>query len=242
MRRRPGRPGPRVPSAAMALFPIRTFGDPVLRQPAREVTDFDADLRRLADDMLETMYDAPGVGPGRPPDRHPEADVRLRHRRRGGRGIVVNPALTEPRRASGSTTEGCLSVPDLHWPILRPDRVRLTGFDVDGKPLSHRGRRAAWPACSSTRSTTSTASCCSSGSTRSSASRPCGPCASAPRASPARRLRRGDGHPAARLPGHARGGRRPAAGPRRRRPRRRPGGQPARPPPGTGRRRSCPAR
>ena len=46
----------------MAVYPIRTFGDPVLRLPCMEVDEFDATLRKLADDMLETMYDAPGVG------------------------------------------------------------------------------------------------------------------------------------------------------------------------------------
>ena len=46
----------------MAIFPIRTFGDPVLRVRTKPVDDFDAPLRRLAEDMIETMYDAPGVG------------------------------------------------------------------------------------------------------------------------------------------------------------------------------------
>ena len=46
----------------MAILPIRTFGDPVLRTPAAPVTDIDAGIRKLVEDMIETMYDAPGVG------------------------------------------------------------------------------------------------------------------------------------------------------------------------------------
>jgi peptide deformylase len=122
----------------MALFPIRTFGDPVLRQPAHVVTEFDATLRRLADDMLETMYEAPGVGLAAP-------QVGVRKRMfvydigdGSGSGVVVNPTLTD-HHGEWEYTEGCLSVPDLHWPILRPDRVLLHGFDVDGKPITIEG-------------------------------------------------------------------------------------------------------
>ena len=119
----------------MSLFPIREFGDPVLRSPAAEVTEFDSDLKRLADDMLETMYDAPGVGLAAP---------QIGVQRRifvydvgdgSGPGVVVNPVLSG-HQGEWDYTEGCLSVPDLHWPILRPKVVRLDAFDLDGKPFS----------------------------------------------------------------------------------------------------------
>ena len=122
----------------MALFPIRTFGDPVLRRPAREVTDFDADLRRLADDMIETMYDAPGVGLAAPQIGIQKRMFVYDINDGSGPGIVVNPTLTS-HDGEWEYLEGCLSVPDLHWPILRPSRVRLDGFDVYGKPLTIEG-------------------------------------------------------------------------------------------------------
>ena len=120
----------------MSLFPIREFGDPVLRSPAVEVTEFDADLRRLADDMLETMYDAPGVGSGGAPDR------RCRSASSSTTSTTAAAPGSSSTRSSAATSgewdyvEGCLSVPDLHWPILRPERVHLDAFDIEGKPFS----------------------------------------------------------------------------------------------------------
>ncbi|HEX2047257.1 MAG TPA: peptide deformylase [Acidimicrobiales bacterium] len=117
----------------MALFPIRTFGDPVLRLPCAEVTEFDAALRKLADDMLETMYDAPGVG---------LAANQIGVQKRvfvydvgDGPGAIVNPVLSG-HRGEWEYTEGCLSVPDLAWPIVRFKEVRVDGFDLGGNVVS----------------------------------------------------------------------------------------------------------
>jgi peptide deformylase len=113
-------------------FNIRVFGDPVLRTPTREVTEFDGALKRLADDMLETMYAAPGVGLA-------ANQVGIQKRMfvydvGEGPGFVVNPTIHE---TVGEWTyeEGCLSVPGLYWPIVRPKQVHLTGYDLDGKEL-----------------------------------------------------------------------------------------------------------
>ena len=113
----------------MAVFPIRTFGDPVLRTPAEPVDDFSSSLERLVDDMLETMYDAPGVGLAAPqigvPKRIFVADI--------GEGpfVIANPELTETAD-SWTFEEGCLSVPGRFWPIKRPGFARATGVDRDG--------------------------------------------------------------------------------------------------------------
>ena len=122
----------------MAIYPIRTFGDPVLRLPCAEVTEFDATLRKLADDMLETMYDAPGVG---------LAANQIGVQKRifvydlndgSGPGAIVNPVLSG-HVGEWEYTEGCLSVPDLAWPIVRFKEVRVDGFDLDGSPISIEG-------------------------------------------------------------------------------------------------------
>ncbi|MDX2343325.1 MAG: peptide deformylase [Acidimicrobiia bacterium] len=120
----------------MAIYPIRTFGDPVLRATAVDVTDDAESLHRLVDDMLETMYEAPGVGLAGPQigisKRIFVADI--------GEGpfAMVNPELVE---VSGSWTfdEGCLSVPGYYWPIKRPGYAKAKGYDIDGNPVELEG-------------------------------------------------------------------------------------------------------
>jgi len=117
----------------VATYTIRTYGDPVLRTPTREVEEVDGSIVRLAEDMLATMYAAPGVG---------LAANQVGVQRRlfvydvgDGPGVVVNPRIVE---TAGEWTheEGCLSVPGLSWPIVRPKVVHLVGFDLDGNELS----------------------------------------------------------------------------------------------------------
>jgi len=117
----------------MAVYPIRTFGDPVLRQPCTRVGDFGATLHKLAEDMLETMYDAPGVGLAAN-----QVGVQKRlfvYDIGDGPGAIVNPVLSE-QHGEWEYTEGCLSVPDLSWPIVRYREVRVDGFDLDGVAIS----------------------------------------------------------------------------------------------------------
>ena len=117
----------------MAPYDIRVFGDPVLRTPAEDVRDIDADLVRLADDMLETMYEAPGVGLAAP-----QIGVQKRmfvYDIGNGPGTVLNPRIVE-RSGEWSYEEGCLSVPGLSWPIVRAAQVHLTGWDLEGRELS----------------------------------------------------------------------------------------------------------
>lgn len=117
----------------MSLYPIRVFGDPVLRQPAAEVTDIDDTLVRLAGDMLDTMYEASGVGLAAP-----QVGVQKRlfvYDIGHGPHAVVNPRLSG-HDGEWDYVEGCLSVPELHWPIVRPRVVHLTGWDLDGNELA----------------------------------------------------------------------------------------------------------
>ena len=120
----------------MAVFPIRTFGDPVLRTVAGAVTEFDEPLRRLVEDMLETMYAAPGVGLAAPQigvsKRIFVADIG------DGPFVVINPEVTE---SSGrwKFEEGCLSVPGKFWEISRPSFVRVAGSDPDGEAVEYAG-------------------------------------------------------------------------------------------------------
>ncbi|MCU1452516.1 MAG: peptide deformylase [Acidimicrobiales bacterium] len=119
----------------MAPYEIRIIGDPVLRQPAVDVTDIDGRLVALAEDMVETMYAAPGVGLAAP-----QVGVQKRlfvYDLGDGLGprTMVNPRLLEAR-GEFSWDEGCLSVPGLSWEILRPDEVHVVGLDLDGNEVS----------------------------------------------------------------------------------------------------------
>jgi peptide deformylase len=117
----------------MSLLPIRTLGDPVLREPGRDVERFDDSLRRLIDDMLETMYDAPGVGLA-------AQQVGISSRffvyddGDGHPGFIANPELSDPT-GSEEHEEGCLSIPGPFHPTSRAVRVRIHGLDRDGLPL-----------------------------------------------------------------------------------------------------------
>jgi len=120
----------------MAVFPIRVFGDAVLNTAAVPVDSFDADLGRLIDDMLETMYAAPGVGLAAP-----QIGISKRlfvYDVGDGPGHMVNPGLVETS-GEWEFDEGCLSVPERFWPIARPAYARLRGVDVDGRPLELEG-------------------------------------------------------------------------------------------------------
>src|SRR5918998_5511584 len=117
----------------MAGHPIRLVGDPVLRQRAAEVTDIDGKLARLADDMITTMYEAPGMGLAAP-----QIGVRKRlfvYDVGEGPATLVNPSIVESE-GEWAYEEGCLSVPGLSWEIVRPKLVHLTGFDLDGNEVS----------------------------------------------------------------------------------------------------------
>jgi peptide deformylase len=116
-----------------APYEIRVIGDPVLRQRAAEVTDIDGKVARLAEDMLTTMYEAPGVGLAAP-----QVGVQKRvfvYDVGDGPKVVVNPELREAR-GEWAYDEGCLSIPGLAFELVRPKEVHLVGYDLDGNELS----------------------------------------------------------------------------------------------------------
>ena len=115
------------------ILPIRTLGDPVLKWPASPVTTFDRALRTLADDMLETMYDAPGVGLA-----GPQVGVSRRlfvfDDGESGPTAIVNPILGHPS-GEGIEEEGCLSIPGPFHPTRRHSRITCRAQDLNGEPL-----------------------------------------------------------------------------------------------------------
>ena len=120
----------------MAVQPIRLFGDPILRKPAIEVVDFDKELRRLVQDLTDTMLAAPGAGLAAP-----QIGVGLRvftWNVEGEVGHLVNPTL-ELSEEQQDGLEGCLSIPDLTFECLRALSVVANGFDMHGEPVTIHG-------------------------------------------------------------------------------------------------------
>ena len=120
----------------MSVLPIRTWGDPVLRDPARPVEEFDEALRRLAEDMIRTMHEAPGVGLAAPqvgrPIRLIVFDV---GEEQDGARALANPLL-EDEWGEQVGEEGCLSLPGIYYPVRRAMRVKAEGLDLDGRPVT----------------------------------------------------------------------------------------------------------
>jgi len=123
----------------MALHEIRLLGDPVLREPAQEIQEFDKDLARLVEDMFETMYHAQGVGLAGPQigisARVLVVDVRETEDEPGGRFGLINPVIAEWSRATERSPEGCLSIPGLEEVVERPATVVVEAADPTGAPL-----------------------------------------------------------------------------------------------------------
>lgn len=121
----------------MATLEVRIFGDPVLRQRAHEVEDFDGGLATLAGNLFDTMRARQGVGLAANQvgvlkrlftwevEREDEDPVG---------GAVVNPVLLDATEELEEDEEGCLSFPGLFYPVERPLRVRIAYQDVGGEP------------------------------------------------------------------------------------------------------------
>ena len=117
----------------MAPYDIRIIGDPVLKTRVPDVEEIDGSLSRLVEEMLQTMYDAPGLG---------LAANQVGVRKRlfvwdvgEGPRAIVNPEIVESD-GEWEFEEGCLSVPGLSWDIVRPKQVHVVGRDLDGDEMS----------------------------------------------------------------------------------------------------------
>ena len=120
----------------MTIKPLIILPDPVLRQVSTPIETVDADVRRLADDMLETMYDAPGIG---------LAAIQIGVARRmlvldvskDGEDkqplVFINPEIVSATDARSVYEEGCLSIPDYYAEVERPAAIKVKHLDRDGK-------------------------------------------------------------------------------------------------------------
>ena len=126
-----------VAARTMAILPILEFPDPRLRTVAIPVTQVDNRVRALIDDMLETMYDAPGIGlAATQVDVHERIIVIDVSEKRDEPRVFVNPAIEVLDSDLGEYDEGCLSVPGFFETINRPRRIQVTAINRDGEAFS----------------------------------------------------------------------------------------------------------
>ena len=122
----------------MAIFPLRTFGDPVLRSTTTPVTDIDASVQKLVADLTETMYDAPGVGLAANQIGVSRAVAVFDAQDGEGARVLINPEIVETE-GEWVYEEGCLSVPGHFWSITRPEFVRVTSLNLEGEQVEYAG-------------------------------------------------------------------------------------------------------
>jgi len=123
------------------VYPIVKFGDPVLEKKAATITEFDDALRKLVDDMFESMYAAHGVGLAAPQigisKRIAVIDVTFKEDP-NAKIVLVNPEIvhTEGRQTS---SEGCLSIPEFREKVTRPMKVKVRAQNLEGKTVEVEG-------------------------------------------------------------------------------------------------------
>ena len=119
----------------MAKLEILRFPDPRLHTVARPVTEVDARVRRLVDDMLESMYDAEGVGlAATQVDVHERVIVIDTSDSHDQPRVLINPELVARSSEMSLSDEGCLSVPEIYDKVQRHSRVTVRALDRDGRP------------------------------------------------------------------------------------------------------------
>jgi peptide deformylase len=116
----------------MSLLKILHYPDPRLHTVARPVTAVDAEIRRLAADMAETMYAAPGIGlAATQVDRHVRMIVVDVSEDKNALLTLINPRILA-REGEAEREEGCLSVPGIYDKVTRAERIRVEAMDLDG--------------------------------------------------------------------------------------------------------------
>lgn len=124
---------------SMALLPILEFPDPRLRTRAKPVSDVDARIRQLIEDMFDTMYAAPGIGlAASQVDVHERVIVMDLTEDQSEPRVFINPEITVIDDALGTYDEGCLSVPGFYETVERPKAIEVSALNREGEPFTER--------------------------------------------------------------------------------------------------------
>jgi peptide deformylase len=120
----------------MSILNILRYPDPRLHKIAKPISVFDERLKKLAADMAETMYDAPGVGLAAPQvDVHEQLVVIDTSETNNDLLILINPEIIWSSAERKLYDEGCLSVPGIYDGVERAAEVKVRALDIDGKPF-----------------------------------------------------------------------------------------------------------
>ena len=120
----------------MAILQVLHYPDPRLRNPAQPVAHVDDDVRRLIDDMFETMYEAPGIGLAATQVNVPKRVIVIDlSNDKTEPYCFINPKIVA-REGEEETEEGCLSVPGIYDNVIRSRWVHVEALDRDGKPFT----------------------------------------------------------------------------------------------------------
>ncbi|MET3853280.1 peptide deformylase [Rhizobium sp. OAE497] len=123
----------------MTIKPLIILPDPILRQASKPIERVDDELKRLADDMLETMYDAPGIGLAAIQIGVPRRMLVIDVSREGEDKqpqVFINPEILKSSDERSVYEEGCLSIPDYYAEVERPATITVRYLDRDGKELT----------------------------------------------------------------------------------------------------------
>ena len=119
----------------MTLLEIIKYGNPVLRKRAGEIKNIDQNIRKLAQDMVDTMHAAPGIGLAAPQVNHSlrliTVDLSVGENE-NDLMVLINPEIVS-QEGEQCEEEGCLSVPEVQENVIRPARLLLKGLDLEGK-------------------------------------------------------------------------------------------------------------
>jgi peptide deformylase len=117
------------------IYPIVKYGNPVLETPAEPVTEFNDELKKLVEDMFESMYEAKGVGLAAPQigisKRLAVIDVSFKEDP-NAKLVLANPEIIH-KEGKQTESEGCLSIPEFREPVTRAAKVTVRAQDINGK-------------------------------------------------------------------------------------------------------------
>src|SRR5438477_12486872 len=123
------------------IYPIVKYGDPALEKPAEAISEFNDELRKLADDMFESMYAAHGVGLAAPQigigRRIAVIDITFKEDPKA-KLVLINPEIIHTE-GKHTQSEGCLSIPEFRENVTRPNKVTVRAQDVHGKVYEKTG-------------------------------------------------------------------------------------------------------
>jgi len=117
------------------IYPIVKYGNAVLEKPAEAITEFGDDLKKLVEDMFESMYEAKGVGLAAPQigisKRLAVIDITFKEDP-NAKLVLANPEIIY-KEGKQTQSEGCLSIPEFREPVTRPNKVTVRAQDINGK-------------------------------------------------------------------------------------------------------------